>query len=88
MLFEAIVEMSNSGCGDNGFPTRVVINSDCSGNYFKVRTEKNQYDEKLDSSDFVEINICGEWESVHFGDVFIWIGKELNKIKHELEAKK
>ena len=89
MQFTATVEISTNGCGDNGYPTNITLCSDCSGNYFDVSAGKDiiscnnaqQYKEPA-----VKIGIRGEWESEKLGDMFIWIGNEINKIKQELEA--
>ena len=84
MRFTAEVEMSTNGCGDNGYPTRIKLVSDCSGNYFDVSTESCGHKNPSYSEESVEIRIRGEWEAERFGDMFIWIGEELNRIKAEL----
>ena len=77
MSYTAKVEQSTDGSGDNGYPTKITIHSDESGNYFDVNGNPG--------IDTIEIISRGEWEASILGDVFEWIGKELNKIHRELK---
>ena len=76
-MYRAEVEQSNNGGGDNGYPTKIRIMSDCSGNYFDVET----------NGGIVDLSIRGEWEALELGHVFVWIGNEINKIHAELVGK-
>lgn len=79
MTYSASVEQSDNGGGDNGFPTKITIMSDSGGNYFDVET-----DNSTTHTGTIEIGICGEWEAFELGNLFIWIGNEINKIHAEI----
>lgn len=77
MMFTAIVEKECTGSGDNAYPTTITLRSDCSGNYFDTLIADHTTPE-------IKFSICGEWEAERYGDVFKWIGEELNRMQTEV----
>ena len=79
MIYRATVEQSDNGGGDGGYPTKISISSDGGGNFFDVETDNFSTD-----TGTIELCICGEWEAFELGNLFVWIGNEINRIHAEI----